>query len=123
MGLKHLVHNLRAEDIEHARVLRQGRKLRQRVDPECAPDDVVESPIPAPDMGGRTFEDRQSAEALSTLVGRGGLKGKVMDHVPPVPSLRREQDQASRLRDRLAVGDRTIPGGLASRFGIRPAEG
>lgn len=123
MSLKHLVQNLREEDIEYARVLRQGRKHPRRVDPEHSPDNVPESAIPAPDMGGRTFEDRQSAEALSTMVGRGGLKGKVMDHVPPVPSLRREHDQASRLRDRLAVGDRAIPGGLASKFGIRSADG
>ncbi len=122
MGLKHLIQALREEDIEQRRVLRQGGRLRHRVDQEKTPAPASDDTVSTPDMGGRTFEDRQSAAAFSTLIGRGGLKGKVMEYVPPAPTSRQDLGQPARLRDRSAPEDRAVPGGVASKFGIRPIE-
>jgi hypothetical protein len=73
------------------------------------------------DLGGRTFEDRQSAAAFSTLMGRAGLKEKVLQYELASPPSQQERHPLG-LRDRTRPDIRTIPGGVASKFRIRPAE-
>jgi hypothetical protein len=121
VGLRHLVHDLREEDLEQKRAIRHRAHLRHRIDQEKASAPSPPEEIPTLDVGGRTFEDRQSAATFSTLIGRGGLKGKVLEYVPPSPIPLQDGEQPAGLRDRTTLEDRSIPGGVASKFGIRSA--
>jgi hypothetical protein len=119
VGLRDLLHTLQEEDLEQKRVIRCRGLLRHRVEQEKAAAPSPPEEIPTFDLGGRTFEDRQSAAAFSTLMGRSGLKGKVLEHVPPSPVVPQDGGQPARLRDRTTLEERFIPGGVASKFGIR----
>lgn len=120
VGLRYLLHTLQEEDLEQKRVIRYRGSLRHRVEQEKATPSPAEE-VPTFDLGGRTFEDRQSSATFSTLMGRSGLKGKVLEHVPPSPAILQDGRQPARLRDRTTLEERFIPGGVASKFGIRPA--
>jgi len=122
MGLRHLLHTLREEDLEQKRAVRHRGHLRYRIEQEKTSAPSPSEEIPTFDLGGRTFEDRQSAAAFSTLIGRSGLKGRVLEHIPSSPVLSQDEGQPARLRDRTTLEDRLIPGGVASKFGIRPIE-
>ncbi|MSS73987.1 MAG: hypothetical protein EXS64_21255 [Candidatus Latescibacteria bacterium] len=111
MGLRYLLHTLREEDLEQQRIVRYRGQLRHRAEQEKAAPPSPSEEIPTFDLGGRTFEDRQSAAAFSTLVGRSGLKGKVLEHVPPSPVVLQDGRQPARLRDRTTLEERFIPGG------------
>lgn len=122
MGLRHLVYTLREEDLEQRRMVRHRGRLRHRVEQEGDSPPPPSEEIPTFDLGGRTFEDRQSAATFSTLIGRGGLKGKVLEYIPPSPLVSQDGRPPAGLRDRMDPEDRVIPGGVASKFGIRPIE-